>query len=228
MGARIIVMDCREQADALARELVETYGFDVRRAQLPLGDYRLGREILVERKTTRDVALSILDGRLFDQAYRLVTRSDHSLLVIEGESFATDIQVTMNAVRGALITLAQTYRLPVLRTRHQAETAWTLYRLYEQRLCLGQQRGPLRRGNAGPLQARKERVLRTLPGIGPEIARRLLARFGTVAAVVGAPAAELQQVPGVGPKRAAALVETVNEEPAPWVSGDPPGGPPSL
>jgi Fanconi anemia group M protein len=214
-------MDTREEAEDLARELVQTYGFELRRALLPLGDYWIGDATLVERKTTRDFAVSLVDGRLFDQAYRLATHSEHAILVIEGESFGTDIQLEMNAIRGALITLAQTFRLPVLRTRHQADTAWTFARLHEQRLRIGQQAGPARGGKARRLRTRKERVLRALPGVGPEIARRLLERFGTVAAVVAAPAAELQQVPGVGPKRAAVLLETVHEDLAPWDTGDP-------
>jgi Fanconi anemia group M protein len=225
MDPRSIVMDTREEAEDLTRELVQTHGFVLQRALLPLGDYCIGRDTLVERKTTRDFALSIIDGRLFGQAYRLATRCEHALLVIEGESFSTDIQVETNAIRGALITLAQTFRLPVLRTRHQADTAWTFARLYEQRLRIGQGQGPPGGTKARRLQTRRERLLRQLPGIGPEIARRLLDRFGSVVAVVSAPAAELRQVPGVGPKRAAALLETVNEGPAPWDPQSPPPPP---
>ena len=219
MSPCIVTMDTREQAEDLARELVQTHGFELRRALLPLGDYWIGDATLVERKTTRDFALSILDGRLFAQAYRLATRSEHAIVVIEGDSFNTDIQIDLNAVRGALITLAQTFRLPVLRTRHQADTAWTFARLHEQRLRLGQQAGPAHGTRPRRLRTRKEHVLRALPGVGPELARRLLERFGSVAAVVAAPAAELQQVPGVGPKRAAALQETVNEDLAWWDVG---------
>lgn len=209
-------MDCREVAPDLARELAEIHGFELRRALMPLGDYLIGQDTLVERKTTRDFALSVIDGRLFDQAYRLVTRADNAFLVVEGLSFQTDLQVDLNALRGALITLAQTFRLPVLRTRDQADTAWTFARLFEQRQRLGSHSGPLRAGSPRRLRTRKERVLRALPGVGVETARRLLDHFGSVRAVIAASADELQQVPGVGPKRAASLLETVHEEPAPW------------
>lgn len=223
MRARVITMDSREQAADLAQELVATHGFEIRRAQLPRGDYWIGQDTLVERKTTRDFALSVIDGRLFDQAYRLVTFEEHPILVIEGLSFATDVHLSGNALRGALITLAQTFRLPVLRTRDQIDTAWTFARLFEQRCRVGAGHGPLRAGLARRRRLQKERVLRALPGIGPEMARRLLERFGTVAAVVTASADELQKVDGVGPKRAASLLETVHEEPPPWDAGIGPG-----
>lgn len=223
MRARVITMDSREQAADLAQELAATHGFEIRRAQLPRGDYWIGQDTLVERKTTRDFALSVIDGRLFDQAYRLVTFEEHPILVIEGMNFATDVHLSGNAVRGALITLAQTFRLPVLRTRDQIDTAWTFARLFEQRCRVGTGHGPLRAGLARRLRLRKERVLQALPGIGPETARRLLGHFGSVAAVMAAQAADLQQVPGIGPKRAASLLETVHEEPPPWGAGMGPG-----
>jgi len=224
VNGRRITMDSREDAELLAHELVQSHGFELCRALMPLGDYRVGPDTLVERKTTRDFALSVIDGRLFDQAYRLATCEEHAILVIEGLTFTTDVHLSANALRGALITLAQTFRLPVLRTRDQADTAWTFARLFEQRRRLGQGHGPLSVGRARRRHLRKERVLRALPGIGPEIARRLLERFGTVVAVVTASADELQKVDGVGPKRAAALLETVHEELAHW---DLAGGPAS-
>lgn len=229
MPPRRIVMDCREHADDLARCLVEEHGFELERAMLPLGDYRVGNDTLVERKTTRDFALSIVDGRLFSQAYRLVTREEHPIMVVEGMTFEGAVGLSLPALRGAFITLAQSFRLPVLRTRDQADTAWTLARLFEQRGRLGHAHGPLHGGPGRRLQTRKEGVLRALPGVGPETARRLLEHFGSVAAVMGATAAELQEVPGVGPHRAAVLLETVHEDAAAWSAAPAPAaGPPEI
>ena len=42
-------------------------------SRLKLGDYQVDRRLLVERKTLRDFALSVLDGRLFSQAARLAS-----------------------------------------------------------------------------------------------------------------------------------------------------------
>ncbi|NLF19239.1 MAG: multidrug MFS transporter [Lentisphaerae bacterium] len=231
MDLRRIVMDCREHADDLARCLVEHHGFDLERAMLPLGDYRLGTGTLVERKTTQDFALSIIDGRLFSQAYRLVIHEDHPILIVEGMTFEGAVGLSMPALRGAFITLAQSFRLPVLRTRDQADTAWTLAQLFEQRCRVGHASGLIHGSPGRRLQARKEAVLQALPGVGPTLAQRLLQHFGSVAAVMGATAAELKEVYGVGPQRAAALVETLHEAAAAWSAGGAPApeaGPPGI
>ncbi len=49
--------------------------------------------------------------------------------------------------------------------------------------------------------------LTRLPGIGPELARRLFERFGSLKALAAAPVEELRRVPGVGKNRAAQLRE---------------------
>jgi ERCC4-type nuclease len=45
-------------------------------------------------------------------------------------------------------------------------------------------------------------VLQGLPGVGPALARRLLAELGSVERVMTADAAALQTVRGIGPKKA--------------------------
>ena len=48
--------------------------------------------------------------------------------------------------------------------------------------------------------------LALVPGVGPRIRQTLLERFGTAAAVLAAPAADLRQAPGVGAKLGSAIV----------------------
>jgi ERCC4-type nuclease len=57
-----------------------------------------------------------------------------------------------------------------------------------------------------------EDVLACLPGISTVGARRLLAHFGSLAAVFAAGETELQGVPGIGPVRAAALARLFHTE----------------
>jgi ERCC4-type nuclease len=52
--------------------------------------------------------------------------------------------------------------------------------------------------------------LQGLPGVGPALARRLLARLGSVERVVTAEAAALETVRGVGPTKAARIRELVS------------------
>lgn len=213
---RRIIIDHREEAPTLQGELRDRYGFAIEIVQLGLGDYRLPPDILIERKTTRDFALSIVDGRLFRQAYRLAEEHHNSFLIVEGASFHTDIDVDMACIRGAFISLAQTFRLPVLRTRDQEDTAWTLGRLFAQRQRLGMGRGTLKSSRSRRLAMRKEILLRSFPGVGPKLAAALLRHFGSIGAVVQASEEELLAVPGMGRAKVMSMREILAESPGKW------------
>ena len=58
--------------------------------------------------------------------------------------------------------------------------------------------------------ATPEAVLAAIPEISTVSARALLAHFGSVAAIVNAPDADLTAVPGIGPVRAQRLKESLN------------------
>ena len=60
-----ITADDREQKSEVIKSLfgIENVAINIRR--LPLGDYQIGKRLIVERKTLKDFAISIVDGRLF-------------------------------------------------------------------------------------------------------------------------------------------------------------------
>jgi len=62
-------------------------------------------------------------------------------------------------------------------------------------------------------QARQLFILQGLPNIGPERARRLLARFGSIEAIVSAPTKDLRSVEGIGKRIADKLRWSVEEPP---------------
>lgn len=72
MQGRIsVVVDDRERRGALLPALRDSDDFRVEIRRLALGDYLLDRRFLFERKTLIDLVVSIQSGRLFKQAMRL-------------------------------------------------------------------------------------------------------------------------------------------------------------
>jgi DNA excision repair protein ERCC-4 len=69
---------------------------------------------------------------------------------------------------------------------------------------------PYRQANAKRKKTRQLRILQSLPGVGPDRAKRLLERFGTVRARFVALPTELLEVEGIGPKTAAAIGRVIN------------------
>ena len=212
-----LIVDHREQAPDLLRALREDYGHDVCLRQLKMGDYRFGCGAVVtvvERKTVEDFCISLMQGRLFRQAYRLSSDCTHPVLLVEGASLGGDgMKVRAQALKGALVTLAQTFRLPVLRSHSQTDSAWYLDRLIRQRARVGDGAPPLQGYRPKRTATRKRYVLQALPGIGRKRAEALLRHFGSVAKVVAASERELIQVAGIGVKQAAAIREVLRETP---------------
>ena len=117
-----IVVDHRELNTTIAASL-RLQGIDVDVQTLAVGDFQIGDRVLIERKRVRDFVDSLLDGRLLDQAHRLVAAAPRPLLLIEGGDLFMQRAVHMNALMGALATLTVDLGLPVVTTADGEETA---------------------------------------------------------------------------------------------------------
>jgi Fanconi anemia group M protein len=205
-GEILITADTRERGSGVLEFLEASPGVRVEVAQLPVADFLLGGGVAVERKTARDLISSIIDRRLFEQAEHLRANYTHPVLILEGDPLAVPSRVRPNAIRGALARLAVTGRLPVLPSADPEGTAALLVTLARQaQVEGGQERSPAKR-RALSVTEWQEALVAGLPGVGPVLARRLLAHLGSFAALVQADAQRLREVEGIGPRRAQTLV----------------------
>jgi len=218
-----VVVDDRELGSGVVEILNRRCGVRVQVERLPLGDYRIDDALLVERKTLRDLVASIKDGRLFRQGCRLAGASLWPALILEGTGRDLDSSgMRREAIQGALVTLSVFLGIPLLRSMNPEETASIMLLAARQHRRLTG--GPLpRRGRRPRGKYRVQaRVLQGLPGVGPERARRLLDRFGSLEAVLTANVSELASVQGIGSGTAEAIRWAVDEASAgylPWDRG---------
>ncbi|HEV7806543.1 MAG TPA: ERCC4 domain-containing protein [Solirubrobacteraceae bacterium] len=84
VSAAAILYDHREERCGIPRAL-RAAGITATGAQLPAGDYVLSDRVVVERKTSADLAASIKDRRLFEQVDRLAEAYDAVVVIIEGD-----------------------------------------------------------------------------------------------------------------------------------------------
>jgi ERCC4-type nuclease len=110
-----LVVDHSERDSALLDAVRRSGRFDVRMDRLATGDYSVNGEVLIERKAIRDLVASLIDGRLFPQVAQLAHSPYLSLLLIEGPTPSSLPDVHHHAVEGALVSIAATWRVPVLR-----------------------------------------------------------------------------------------------------------------
>ncbi|WP_457615073.1 DEAD/DEAH box helicase [Methanopyrus sp.] len=190
----VIIVDSRELNTKVVEHLRKKPVI-LERDTLELADYIVGEGVGVERKSESDFAQSLLDGRLMDQAREMTREFDRAVLIVEGNPRR---EIEPEAVDGALATLAVDFGISVLQSAGPEETAELLYRMakrFEER----QRPKPRRRRSARDLRVE---MLSCIPGVGPELARRLLDEFGSIGGVVNASPSELKRVKGIGERKA--------------------------
>ena len=206
----VLRVDSSERHSALF-DLAQASGhFDVRLERLAVGDYFVGAGVLVERKTYADFAMSLVDGRLFPQAAALARSPHRPVLLLEGPKPSRMPDVHPHALKGAIVSLAVLWRLPVVHARDPEDALWVLRCLADQ---IGRtEPGVLKRYDRKPkrLASKKIYMLQGLPGIGPALADRLLRHFGTVEQVITADEITLMQVAGLGRTKARRIREIVS------------------
>lgn len=198
------------ECNAALLDIVRQCGrFDVRMVRLAAGDYLIDNAVLLERKTYADFATSLADGRLFPQVAALSRSPHRPVVLIEGPMPEHMPDIHPHALKGATVSLAVMWRLPVIYASDPEDSLRVLRFLAHQASHSGQY--VLRRYDRKPkrLALRKLYMLQGLPGVGPTLAQRLLLQFGSVERIVTADEETLTQVRGLGPKKAARIRELV-------------------
>lgn len=213
-----VLVDHREARSGTAVALAAMEGLRVEFARLSVGDYKVDKAFLFERKTLPDLAVSIRDGRLFRQARALagVAPPLRGALILEGTT--ADLEgsgMRREAIQGALITVTLFFGIPLLRSMNSEESARLM--VYAARQSRWFQSGAVPRHGKRPRGKRKAQLalLQGLPGVGPGRAERLLDRFGSVEAILTAATEELTAVEGIGKRTARGIRWVVSESEAP-------------
>jgi DNA excision repair protein ERCC-4 len=205
-----ICVDFSERRAALLDLVRKSAHFEVHLERLAVGDYVIDGGVIVERKTYADFATSLVDGRLFPQAAALARSPHRPVVLLEGPKLPQMPDVHPHALKGAIISLAVMWRLPVIYARDPEDSLRILQFLAHQ--LARTEPGILQRYDRKPkrLASRKLYMLQGLPGVGPALANRLLLQFGSVEDVVTATEGMLTQVRGIGPKKAQRIRKLVS------------------
>jgi len=196
-----IIVDEREQKSGIP-ELLKSVGLNVEMKTLPVGDYIVAPETVVERKSIRDLMSSVFDGRLFDQCSRLKEHFAFPIILVEGNvDEIEDITDNPLIFYGALSTVAIDFKIPIIPTPNAAHTAKLLVSMCSRKDA---PKGPYLKKikKSSDLQKQQLSVLCSLPGIGEKFAVRMLEKFGTPFKVFTATTIELAKVEGLGEARA--------------------------
>ena len=212
-----IIADDRECKSEVIDSLSQIEDVKVIIQRLSMGDYQVDNRLIVERKTLKDFAVSIIDGRLFKQMLCLANSKSEGVLILEGTvSDMVEIGMTREAMQGALITVSLILGIPILRSKDPSETAKLMVYIGRQRESMAM--GGVQRHGYRPKNKQKRQlfILQGLPGVGPERAERLLAKFGSVEAAISASSSELQSINSFGKSVADKIRWSVSEQSQPF------------
>lgn len=196
-----IIIDERERKSGIPK-LLQKIGINVEVKTLPIGDYIVSHETVVERKSISDFISSIFDGRLFDQCNRLKEHFQFPIILLEGNVDEIET-ITENPLvfYGALSTIAVEFKIPIIPTPNASHTAKLLVALSSRKDSI---KGPLLKKirKSNDIQKQQLSVLCSLPGVGEKTAIRLLEKFGSPLKVLSASTKDLSKISGLGESRA--------------------------
>lgn len=206
-----IVVDEREQKSGIPN-LLKSIGMNVEMKTLPIGDYIVAHETIVERKSIRDLMASVFDGRLYDQCSRLKEHFEHPIVLMEGNVDEIE-EIAENPLifYGALSRVVLDFKIPVIPTPSANHTAKLLVSMCSR---IDSPKGPYLKKikKSSDLEQQQLSVLCSLPGVGEKFAVRMLERFGTPLKVFSATTAELAKIEGLGDARAKKIKKTIDSK----------------
>ena len=124
-----VILDYREASSTLSA-YISSLGMTVEYDNLATGDILIDENILIERKTSRDLLTSIIDGRLFKQCQRMRNANIRPLLLIELGEIGNSVHP--NAVLGALAHVTLDLGVPIITTKNSMESAHLIYLIAKQ------------------------------------------------------------------------------------------------
>lgn len=210
-------IDYREQRSGIIAELEKIGGkFTYKMVALPVGDYNIADKIIIERKTIHDFLVSIKDGRIFRQAYRIAQSGMNGVIIIEGDELQANLgNLSPKAYQGVLIHLSVLIGIPVMHTLDIQATASLLQSIIHQ--C-DHEKLPHKNYNTfksksirlNNKQKQKLNLLLNIPGIGCKKGLLLLEAFNTIEKLVQSSPSELMKVKGIGRKLSTVLFQILH------------------
>jgi len=210
-----VIADDREESSGVIDYLRKMKVY-VEVKRLPVGDYLISDDIIVERKTANDFINSIIDKRLFKQITYMKKYYENPIVIIEGniDSVLEERLVKKQQILGALASLAL-LKVPVVYTSDQEETAYVILSLL--RKAQKKQKNSVK---AISVKTKHIKIYKTvkdaqiglltaIPGIGPALAERILEFFGCPRKFFTAHPYELRKV-GLGSERIKKIIEILD------------------
>ena len=211
----LLQIDERGTRPGIAEELGrQPEVFRCEATRLKVGHCLIDRRILIERMPLPDFLNALKSGDLFGEAYRLAYCGYRPMMILEGtKSEVGNMRLKRESVQGALIHLSVILAIPLMRSANIRETCQLIRYTGIQlaRKTSPRKQRPIQKAGVGAAEKPDGAIglLAHLPGIGPERAQAMLDHFGCLREVFNADMEALQEVKGVGRKKAQEIAKVI-------------------
>ena len=187
-----IIVDTREKQSLITANLVERKA-NIKLEKLDIGDYLI-EDTIIERKTFSDFIGSMLNKRLLEQLSNIKKYPKH-FLIIEGFYYNyNDFNVHKNAIKGMLLSIVTDFKIPIIYTKNEEDTANFLI-LVAKRYEKPKLQNPIRQTKTFKTpEEQKQFILEGFPGIGPVATKTLLKKYKTLNNIFNATEKELRKM----------------------------------
>ena len=209
-----IIADNRENSSEVLN-FIRNHNVDLETKNLEVGDYIVSDRVCIERKTVPDFLQSIIDQRIFKQAESMISSFERPLLILEGnpENLFNSRNIHENAIRGVLSSLCIDYRLPIIWTYSQRETAAQVYWLaYREQFGEKRELQIRCKTKKNGMREQQEFLIAGLPLISNKMSRKLLKHFKTPKKLFNAKTEKLMKVENIGQKKAEDIRKLLDSE----------------
>ena len=191
-------VDHREKANSIIRLLMSRNDIRVEAKHLPVGDYMVSDRVGIERKSTSDFVSTLVRGDLIPQIIQLKDAFTHPLLLIEGEDLYNH-SLHANSIRGMISSILVDFRVPIIFTKDESETAeYLAYLSYKEQIKKKRPSQVKTQRYHDSLAEEQISLISQLPKINRQRAEDLLKKFGSPRNIFNSTQDELIETPRIG------------------------------
>ena len=207
----VVYVDTREDIN-FVKKIYLSKKLKLEKKNLDIGDILIDENICIERKKQEDFINSILDKRLFKQAYNLIMKYRKPILLIEGNRDLFSIRnIHKNIIYSTLCSLAIDYKIPIIFTKSSEESVELIENLIS-RLENKNRKLQFKKQFSSGLNEELENFISQIPRINKINSISLLKNFGTIKNIINSSEGDFLKISGIGEKRAKNIYGFFNRE----------------
>ncbi|MEM5832317.1 MAG: ERCC4 domain-containing protein [Candidatus Aenigmatarchaeota archaeon] len=188
---------------------LEKLGVKVNIVKLDVCDF-VYNNIGIERKTFFDFISSILDGRIFEQANKMIETYEKRIIIVEGSGEVE--RINENYYLSVLSYLVLN-NISIVFTKSKMETAKLIYWILKKEKSGDKNYSSykIKKKNEDLVEVQK-RILSSFPGISTVLSDRIIKKFKSIKNFVLASEKDLMKVEGIGEKLSKKIKKIVEFE----------------